>query len=135
MIRFKLNEDKKKSFLNQKEQAMDTNIQKFQRKSREQFCTFLITDDASFIFRKVCSFRVKKLNFLSAISHGCSLLSLCLSLCYTLLFYSSLIFYFLLHYFDANFAIRIFLFVCLFLAQQPPQWTKASSFTRFLDHT
>jgi hypothetical protein len=26
-------------------------------------------------------------------------------------------------------------FVCLFLTQQPLQWARASSFTRFLDHT
>jgi hypothetical protein len=26
-------------------------------------------------------------------------------------------------------------FVCLFLARHPPQWAKASSFTKFLDHT
>ena len=28
-----------------------------------------------------------------------------------------------------------YVFVCLFLARQPPQWARASSFTRFLDHT
>ena len=27
------------------------------------------------------------------------------------------------------------MFVCLFLAWQPPQWAMASSFTRFIDHT
>ena len=28
-----------------------------------------------------------------------------------------------------------FIFVCLFLSRQPPQWARASSFTTFLDHT
>jgi len=34
-----------------------------------------------------------------------------------------------------SYMIRVF-FVCLFfLAQMPPQWARASSFTRFFDHT
>jgi hypothetical protein len=39
---------KRTLFLNQNEQAMNTNIHKSQRKPREQFCTFLITDDPSY---------------------------------------------------------------------------------------
>ena len=31
--------------------------------------------------------------------------------------------------------LGFYLFVCLFLARQLPQWARASSFTRFLDHT
>ena len=31
--------------------------------------------------------------------------------------------------------VTIGTFVCLILARQPPQWARASSFSRFLDHT